>query len=227
MDTHADSKTSPSNIKRLSTSPGSVSHQRSTTDQTIDDSSSMQHHTEDATMLSQGQNETSDIAFDQDRSCGKPIEIESEAIMVEKKERLLAGQSDAATVSRLIHCVSVGCSETITSMQEKFDRHREAFEMQNSIRDQELETLKDQLAEYSRKMEKQDKSCQIQEKEIRELRAALVKSDDDRAAQESLQAVLKQEIESLKAALTKSGAGRVTQETLHTNLEQEDRKSVV
>lgn len=222
MDTHADSKISLSNIKRLSTSPGSVSHQQPTNDQAIDDSSSKQHHAEDVTILSHGQNETSEMHPNEGKNCDMPIEIESEeVIMVEKKERLLAGQSDAATVSRSTHCVSVKCLETITSMQEKFDRHRVEFEIQNSTRDQELETLKNQLAENSRKMEKQEKSCQIQDKELRELRVALVKRDDDRVAQESLQAALKQEIESLKASLIKSGADRVTQETLHTNLEQE------
>lgn len=222
MDTHADSKISLSNIKRLSTSPGPVSHQQPTSNQTIEDSSFKQHHTEQVTMLSHGQIETSDVDLDEGKSCDKPIEIESEeAIIIEKKERLLAGQSEAATISRSTHCVSVRCLETTASMQEKFDRHRVEFEMQNRTRDQELETLKNQLAENSRKLEKQEKRCLIQDKELSELRVALVKGDDNRAAQESLQAALNQEIESLKVALVKSGTGRVAQETLHTNLEQE------
>ncbi|KAG9071971.1 hypothetical protein KI688_006190 [Linnemannia hyalina] len=212
MDIHVDSETSLSNIKRLSTSPGSVSHQQPTTGQTIDDSSSKQRHTGDVTMLSQGQNETSDMDFDEDKSCDKPIEIESEEAVMVEKERPLAEQSDATTVSGSIHCVSVRCLETITSLQEKFDRHREAFEMQISTRDQGLETLKNQLAENSRKMEKQEKSCQIQDKEIQELRVALVKNDDDRAAQDSLQAVLKQEIKALRDQLAETERDKMERE---------------
>ncbi|KAF9548435.1 hypothetical protein EC957_006651 [Mortierella hygrophila] len=212
MDTHAGSETSLSNIKRLSTSPGSVSHQQPTTGQTIDDSSSKQRHTGDVTILSQGRNKTSNMDFDEDKSCDNPIKTESEEAVMVEKERPLTGQSDAATVSGSIHCVSARCLETITSLQEKFDRHQEAFEMQISTRDQGLESLKNLLAENSRKMEEQEKCCQIQDKEIQELRVALVKSDNDRASQESLQAALKQEIKDLKDQLAETERGKMEQE---------------
>ncbi|KAF8927669.1 hypothetical protein BGZ47_001995 [Haplosporangium gracile] len=213
LDIHADPKASLSNIKRLSTSPASVSHQQPTTDQTIDDSSAKQPDTEDAVMLSQGQKEIFDMDLDEGKSCGRPIEIESEnTIMEEKKELLLVRQGDATAFSGSRQCVSVKCLETITSMKEEFDRHRDAFMMQDSARNQELKALNDRLAENVRKMEEQEKSCQIQDKEIRELKLALTKSDDDRAAQESLHATLEQEIKALKNQLAETERSRREQE---------------
>jgi hypothetical protein len=212
MDAHRDSKALLNNTKQLSTNPTSALHQQHAIVQTIKGSSE-QHDPEDIVMLSRGQNETSDMELDDGNSWVHPIEIGSkETVTGKKEEHLLVGQGNATTVSRLKHCMSVECLETIANIQEEFDRHREAFMTQDNARNQEFEALNDRLAENVRKLEVHKTRHQFQDKEIWELKAALAKNDADRVAQETLHATFEQEINSLKEKLVENERSRKAQE---------------